>query len=407
MKETVFDTIEDAILDISNGKMVVVVDDEDRENEGDLIMAAHFVTPDAINFMIKHGRGLVCLPSTSDYLDRLGIKEMVEANNDKLKTAFTVSIEATSKYGITTGISASDRAKTIQVFIKPDINQDDIVTPGHIFPLRAREMGVLRRAGHTEAAVDLSRLAGVEPVGVICEIINEDGTMARVPDLEIFAKTHGLKMITIQDLIKYRIQKESFIERGDVVKLPTDIGDFNMISYHDVINNQTHLAIIKGDLTSADSVLTRMHSECLTGDVLGSLRCDCGGQLRGALKLIEERGVGALLYMRQEGRGIGLANKLKAYKLQEQGANTVEANEKLGFPADLRDYGVGAQILLDLGIHKLDLITNNPKKVIGLEGYGISINKRVPMVINSNPHNKDYLKAKSSYLGHFFEEDSL
>jgi len=403
MSEFEFDTIESAIEDIANGKMVVVVDDEDRENEGDLIMAAQYATPDAINFMIKYGRGLVCLPVAESILERLGIEDMVRDNRESQKTAFTVSVEASAQHGVTTGISAADRSKTIQVFIASDSTREDIVTPGHIFPLRAREMGVLKRAGHTEAAVDLSRLAGLKPAGVICEIIKEDGEMARVPDLIEFAKEHGLKMITIQDLIEYRVQKERFIERIEEAKLPTDFGEFNMVAYKDVLKKKTHLVVYKGDLAAQESVLVRIHSECLTGDVFGSLRCDCGSQLKMAMKMIADKGVGAVLYMRQEGRGIGLGNKVRAYKLQDEGADTVEANEKLGFAPDLREYGVGAQMLLDMGIKNLDLMTNNPKKVVGLEGYGIKINSRVPIIVEPNPFNEHYLNVKQQDMGHMFD----
>jgi 3,4-dihydroxy 2-butanone 4-phosphate synthase / GTP cyclohydrolase II len=397
-----FDSIQSAIDDIKQGKMVIVVDDEDRENEGDLVMAAEHATPEAINFMIKFGRGLVCLPVTDSILSHLEIEDMVKDNKELYKTAFTVSIEAAPHHGVTTGISAKDRAKTIQVLIDPDSTKSDIVSPGHIFPLRARDMGVLKRAGHTEASVDLARLAGFRPAGVICEIINEDGEMARVPDLIPFAKQHGLKLITIKDLIQYRIAKESFIEKVDEAKLPTDFGEFNMVAYKDVLTKRTHLAIYMGDLKSEESALVRIHSECLTGDVFGSLRCDCGSQLQRALKMISDKGVGALLYMRQEGRGIGLANKIRAYKLQDEGANTVEANEELGFAPDLREYGVGAQMLLDLELKNLDLMTNNPKKVVGLEGYGIRINSRVPIVIEANAHNEDYLNVKATQMGHLF-----
>ncbi len=395
-----FNSIAEAIQDIANGKMIIVVDDENRENEGDLVMAAHFATPDAINFMIKHGKGLVCLPSTEEFLKHFDLHEMVEKNQDNFQTAFTVSIDAAKHHGVSTGISASDRAKTIQIFINPNATKNDISTPGHIFPLKAKTMGVLRRAGHTEAAVDLARLAGLSPAGVICEIIKENGDMARVPDLFEFAKKHHLKIITIKDLIHYRIRKERFIIRMESAKLPTEFGDFEIICYQDMVNNKEHVAIVKGDVTKPKSVLVRVHSECLTGDIFGSKRCDCGPQLHAAMKMIDEAGCGAILYMKQEGRGIGLVNKLKAYRLQEQGADTVEANIKLGFPADLRDYGVGAQILLDLGIESLDLITNNPTKIVALEGYGININSRVPLKIDSNPHNEAYLKTKIEKMGH-------
>jgi 3,4-dihydroxy 2-butanone 4-phosphate synthase/GTP cyclohydrolase II len=398
--EFTFHSISEAIKDIANGKMVVVVDDENRENEGDLVMAAHFATPDAINFMIKHGKGLVCLPATDDILERLDLKEMVTQNTDHFQTAFTVSVDGAKHHGITTGISASDRAKTIQLFINPTTSKFDIVTPGHIFPLRAKSMGVLRRAGHTEAAVDLARLAGVAPAGVICEIIKENGEMARVPDLMEFAKHHHLKIITIKDLIHYRIRKERFITRVESAKLPTEFGDFEIFCYQDILNNKDHVALVKGDVSKPKSVLVRVHSACLTGDIFASHRCDCGPQLHAAMKMISDAGCGALLYMQQEGRGIGLMNKIRAYKLQEQGADTVEANLQLGLGADLRDYGVGAQMLLDLGIKSLDLITNNPTKVVGLEGYGIHINSRVPLKIEPNIHNTHYLKTKAEKMGH-------
>ncbi len=393
-------TIKDAIADIANGKMVIVVDDEDRENEGDLVMAAHFVTPDCINFMIKHAKGLVCVPVVDDVLDRLDITEMVKENMDPHKTAFTVSFDAAKKHGISTGISASDRAKSIQVLINPNSKRDDIATPGHLFPLRARKMGVLKRAGHTEAAVDLARLAGVCPAGVICEIINPDGEMARLPDLVLFAKTHDLKIVTIKDLIQYRIQNESFIEKIETVKLPTEFAMFDLSCYLDKINHKYHYALTYGDYKKSPAMV-RVHSECITGDVFGSLRCDCGPQLHTAMKIIVKNKAGVILYMSQEGRGIGIANKLKAYKLQEEGLDTVEANEKLGFPADLRDYGVGAQILLDLGIEKMNLLTNNPRKIVGLKGYGLEVVNRVPIKIESSKFNNNYLKTKENKLGHY------
>ena len=395
-----FSSIPDALDDISNGKMVVVVDDEDRENEGDLVMAASFVTPDAINFMIRYGKGLVCLPVTEDLLDHWDLKEMVEKNEDRFQTSFTVSIDAAPHLGITTGISAADRARTIQTFINTASPAKDIVSPGHIFPLRAKKMGVLRRAGHTEAAVDLARMAGLVPAGVICEIIKEDGQMARVPDLIEFAKIHGLKMITIKELIRHRIREERFIEKIESVPLPTEFGDFDITCYRDVINGKDHLVLSKGAISGKPNVLVRVHSECITGDVFHSARCDCGSQLHEAMSMVESAGEGAILYMRQEGRGIGIANKLRAYKLQDKGYDTAEANIQLGFAPDLRDYGVGAQILLDLGLKSINLITNNPTKVVGLEGYGIEINARVPLVIAPNRHNSQYLLTKNEKMGH-------
>ena len=400
MTEIKFDTIPEAINEIANGRMVIVVDDEDRENEGDLVMAAHFVTPEAINFMIKEAKGLVCLPVTDEILDRMHLREMVDKNQDNFQTAFTVSIDGSKQHGITTGISPADRAKTIQLFINPSSQPEDITRPGHIFPLRAKKMGVLKRAGHTEAAVDLAALAGVAPAGVICEIIKDNGDMARVPDLMEFAQLQRLKIITIKDLIRYRIEKERFICKVDTIQLPTQFGDFQLTCYRDTLNNKDHLALTKGDVSAPDAVLVRVHSECLTGDVFHSKRCDCGEQLETAMQMIEQAGCGAILYMRQEGRGIGLVNKLKAYKLQEAGADTVEANLKLGFPPDLREYGVGAQMLLDLGIKSLNLITNNPTKIVELEGYGIKINKRVPLEISPNQHNKKYLGTKIKKMGH-------
>ncbi len=398
-----FNTIPEAIEEIANGRMVIIVDDEDRENEGDLVMAAHFVTPDAINFMIKEAKGLVCLPMTQPYLERLDLQDMVPVNRDSLKTAFTVSIDAQKKHGTTTGISAADRAKTIQLAISKDITADDFFSPGHIFPLRAREMGVLKRAGHTEAAVDLARLAGVEPAGVICEIIKEDGEMARRDDLVIFAKKHHLKMITIKDLIKYRIEKERFIDCVETIPLPTDFGTFELSCYKDLINDKHHFALTLGDAKSQEAPLVRVHSECITGDVFGSLRCDCGAQLETAMARIAEEGSGIILYMSQEGRGIGIANKLKAYKLQDQGDDTVEANHKLGFPPDLRDYGVGAQILLDLGVSNMRLLTNNPTKIVGLEGYGLTVVERAPIEMTPGKFNKKYIDTKIKKMGHMME----
>ena len=402
----IFSSIEEAIKDIQIGKMVIIIDDEDRENEGDLVMAAQFVTPDAINFMIKYGRGLVCLPVTDEILEKLNLNDMVTTNNELYKTAFTVSIDAATKHGVTTGISASDRAKTIQTVINRESKPEDIVSPGHIFPLRARKMGVLKRAGHTEAAVDLSRLAGLEPAGVICEIIKENGEMARVDDLQLFAEEHGLKIITIKDLIHYRRQKEKFVEKIESVKLPTPEGEFQLTCYKDKLTNKNHYALTYGNYSKQDAVLVRVHSECLTGDIFGSQRCDCGPQLKRAKEKIAEEGNGVILYMSQEGRGIGIENKLKAYKLQEDGLDTVEANHKLGLDSDLREYGVGAQILLDLGIKNMKLLTNNPTKIVGLEGYGLKVIERVPIEMSACKHNEKYLKTKKEKMGHLLSNNT-
>lgn len=399
-----FSSIEDALEDIANGKMIIVVDDESRENEGDLVCAAQFATPEIINFMIKFGKGLVCVPVVDDILERLRLKDMVVNNTEMHKTAFTVSVDGSPEHGVTTGISASDRARTIQLFVNERSRPEDLVSPGHIFPLRARKMGVLRRAGHTEAAVDLARLADLVPAGVICEIIQDNGEMARLPELEVFANQHNMKIITIKDLIQYRIQKERFIEHVETVNMPSMHGQFKLTCYRDILNDKEHVALVKGEIKSDQPVLVRVHSECLTGDVFHSFRCDCGAQLQRAMEMIEKEGVGIVLYMRQEGRGIGLSNKLKAYKLQEKGHNTVEANQALGFSPDLRDYGVGAQILLDLGVKKLNLLTNNPRKIIGLEGYGLKINERIPIVMDPNPYNEHYLKTKKDELGHMMKE---
>ena len=391
-------TVEEAIEEIRQGRMVILVDDEDRENEGDLTMAAEKVTPEAINFMAKYGRGLICLSLAPEIVEQLGLPLMVSDNRSPFGTAFTVSIEA--RHGVTTGISAYDRAHTILTAVAPDAKPSDLVSPGHVFPLRARKGGVLVRAGQTEGSVDLARLAGLRPAGVICEIMKDDGTMARMPDLEKFAERHGLKIVTIADLISYRMRTERLVKREATVRLPTEYGTFTAIAYSNQVDKAVHIALVKGEISGDEPVLVRVHSECLTGDVFHSLRCDCGQQLIQALRKIEEEGKGVLLYMKQEGRGIGLLNKLKAYELQEQGLDTVEANEKLGFPPDLRDYGIGAQILADLGVRKMRLMTNNPKKIVGLEGYGLSVVERVPIEIPPSPENEGYLRTKCEKLGH-------
>ena len=378
--------------------MVIVVDDADRENEGDVIMAAQFVTPAAVNFMAKHGRGLICVPTTSERLLQLGIERMVRQNRETFKTDFQVSVDAAR--GVTTGISAADRAETIRIMADPTAVPEDLVAPGHVFPLRARPGGVLQRAGHTEATVDLVQLAGCRPIGVICEIMNDDGTMARLPQLVKFAKKHRLKICAIADLIQYRREREKLVERVEVVKLPTDYGDFDLYLYRSKLDTKDHLALVCGEVAGKRNVLVRVHSECLTGDVFGSQRCDCGPQLHQAMRQVAEAGCGVVVYMRQEGRGIGLAPKIKAYKLQEQGYDTVEANQKLGFEMDLREYGLGAQILADLGLKKIRLLTNNPRKIVGLEGYGLEIVEQMPIQVKPNPHNARYLKTKRDKLGH-------
>lgn len=398
MQKHKFNTIDEAIDDITRGKMVILVDDEDRENEGDLCMAAEKVTPEAINFMAKYGRGLICLSLTPERVETLKLPMMSENNTSSFGTAFTVSIEA--KKGVTTGISAADRAVTILTAINPQSTHEDLARPGHVFPLRAKPGGVLQRAGQTEGSVDLARLSGLNPSGVICEIMNEDGTMSRVPELMEFAKQHNMKIVTIKDLIKYRTRIERFVHRVSTTKLPTDYGDFMVVAYANDVDANVHLALVKGEIKKDDAVLVRVHSECLTGDVFGSKRCDCGEQLHTAMELINREGQGVILYMRQEGRGIGLVNKLKAYELQDKGLDTVEANIKLGFKPDLRDYGIGAQILVDLGIRKMRLMTNNPKKIVGLEGYGLKVVERVPMEMHPHERNLVYLKTKKKKLGH-------
>jgi 3,4-dihydroxy 2-butanone 4-phosphate synthase/GTP cyclohydrolase II len=395
-------TIREAIGDIKNGKMVILVDDEDRENEGDLCMAAEHVTADAINFMAKHGRGLICLSLAGDLADKLDLPLMTTNNESQFGTAFTISIEA--RTGVTTGISAKDRATTILTAVADDARSSDLVSPGHVFPIRARKGGVLVRTGQTEGSVDLARLAGLKPAGVICEIMKEDGTMARMPDLELFAEEHGIKIITVADLIDFRMQHERLIRRVAEATLPTKYGGvFKIIVYENDVDDMKHIALVKGEIQPGDEVLVRVHSECVTGDLFGSLRCDCGDQLHRAMEMVDQEGKGVIVYMHQEGRGIGLTNKIRAYCLQEQGRDTVEANLELGFKEDLRDYGIGAQILVDLGVKKMRLMTNNPKKIVGVEGYGVTVVERVPIQIKPNANNVRYLKTKKDKMGHLLE----
>jgi 3,4-dihydroxy 2-butanone 4-phosphate synthase/GTP cyclohydrolase II len=395
-----FDTIEAALEDLRAGKMIIVADDEDRENEGDLVCAAEAATPENINFMAQYGRGLICVTLTPEHADRLDLPPMTDANTDPKGTAFTISVDADPAFGVTTGISAYDRAKTVEVIMDPSSTPADLRRPGHIFPLRAKPGGVLRRVGQTEAGCDLARMAGFEPAGVICEIMSEDGTMARRPELERFAEEHGLKFVTVAQLVAYRLQKERLVREIARAKLPTDHGEFDVIAFESLLDGREHLAVVKGEIAGEEDVLVRMHSECLTGDVFGSQRCDCGEQLQAALAQISEEGRGAVVYLRQEGRGIGLANKIRAYALQDGGQDTVEANETLGFKPDLRDYGIGAQILLALGLSSIRLLTNNPKKIVGLDGYDLEVTGREPLRVAPNANNEQYLETKRLKLGH-------
>jgi len=395
-----FDSVEAAIDDIRQGKIIIIADDEDRENEGDLVCAASLVSPESVNFMTQFGRGLICVALTPERAETLGLSLMTDENSDPQGTAFTVSVDAHERYGVTTGISAQDRSETVRVLVDPTSKPGDLRRPGHIFPLRSRPGGVLRRVGQTEAAVDIARLAGLPPVGVICEILNPDGTMARRPELERYAVEHDLRFITVAQLVKYRLTKERLVTRIADAQLPTRFGDFRVIGYKSSMDEREHVALIKGEIEGKDGVLVRMHSECLTGDVFGSLRCDCGQQLLAALERIEQEGSGAVVYLKQEGRGIGLHNKIKAYELQDKGHDTVQANQELGFKPDLRDYGIGAQILLDLGLSKIRILTNNPRKIIGLEGYSLTITGREPLKVTAGKHNEKYLATKRSKLGH-------
>ncbi len=401
MRETMdFDTVEKAIEDIREGRMVIVADDEDRENEGDLVMAAAKVTPDHVNFMTKYGRGLICVALTDERADALDLPLMTQRNTDPQETAFTISVDAHRRFGVTTGISAQDRAKTIEVLTSSNSDPSDLRRPGHIFPLRAKPGGVLRRVGQTEASVDLARMADLPPVGVICEILNEDGTMARRRELKDFAVEHGLRFITVAQMVAYQLTKTRIIRRVAEAELPTKFGEFHVIAYESMLDGREHLAITKGDPSGKPGVLVRMHSECMTGDVFGSMRCDCGEQLVAAMRQLDAEGQGAIVYLRQEGRGIGLGNKVRAYQLQDEGLDTVEANEKLGFKPDLRDYGIGAQILLDLNLHSIRLLTNNPRKIVGLDGYDIEITGTQALQVEPNEHNERYLETKRSKLGH-------
>jgi 3,4-dihydroxy 2-butanone 4-phosphate synthase/GTP cyclohydrolase II len=395
-----FDRIEDAIADIRAGRMVIVADDEDRENEGDLVCAGSAVTPEIINFMAREGRGLICLAITAERADELELRPMSENNTEALSTAFTVSVDAAARFGVTTGISAWDRAKTIEVCLDPNSKPSDLRRPGHVFPLRARAGGVLRRVGQTEASVDLARLAGLPPAGVICEILNDDGTMARRPQLEEFAARHGLKFITVAQIVAYRLQRERLVHREAEASIPTPFGEWRIIAYKNDVDPHEHVAMIKGEVEGVPDVMVRMHSECLTGDVFHSMRCDCGEQLDAAMGQIEREGRGVIVYLRQEGRGIGLVHKLRAYNLQDQGMDTIEANAALGFGPDLREYGIGAQILLDLGLSSVRILTNNPKKIVGMEGYGLSVVEQLPLAVEPNPHNTGYLRTKRDRMGH-------